>query len=711
MMDYYDIIIPAIVVYGSCIIGLFVALSTLNSLNSHEEEKPATETDSHKKTKKKEKDPSMSDSESSEQHNPGATKRPTILKLQNEMEFFKELGNFFKRDNQSLFTLIICITFVFSLLCYFYLNVILSLAFILGIFDFMFSFWFSRKLFVKVTLKLDFSSNEKRVCHKNWRMFLSFIFSCFIASISSTIMSVYTLLILYEYRIGPYLLTLPKTEANGNWSFLNKPQNAFVLLMAFYFIGKNLFHIFNNIWESYHMNNKILEFLIFDYLRKKSLEFYSQGYYYNIIIRIHRQNIIFSEVLVVLTIGVFEISEEITVFFVYFYTILLWYIIVFYQVSMWGFSFKNSIEAIGMTTILKIGFLYYFIMQFMFLYYRFFMVNDISVNENGGRATHATIFYAYLLMSIIFLVQKMLTYIFEPREIPKLKALQQDSNSFEFFLNDKVLFKLTITLLIVYMVYLLLGFVGIVFIFFYFSVQRLFYRIKKYILVFDLYIRILLWASRIASIHSFTFNKLLELVDKTYVQNFFMLLFIIPLYGNFRPTIETPHLESESYIRYLYVSLLSFVGSTLMLILYTKLVLQRYNETLAAKETKGDSRKKGKGYLIRHKMNLVVSGTILTSIYVWVFAKYITLYLMLAMIMGFAIHLMQLIYTNKIRVKKFLNVKLNRVGDDSFILKINCELSESTSYLKSVCELSFASILVEINKIMLLTYFFLQNLR
>ena len=292
-----------------------------------------------------------------------------------------------------------------------------------------------------------------------------------------------------------------------------------------------------------------------------------------------------------------------------------------------------------------------------------------------------------------------------------MKALQTDSNSFEFFLNDKVMFKLTVTLLIIYFSYLVLGFLGIFFIFFYLSLQRLFYRIKKYILVFDLYIRILLWASKITSIHNFTFNKLLELIDKAYVQNFFMLLFIIPLFGHFNPQSQASSYPSDNFLRYMYISLLAFIGSTFMLILYTKLILQRYNLYLDSTQINQQKKSTRSPRLIHQKMFLIFSGSILTSIYIVLFYSFGTFYLMLSIIIGFSVHILQLVYTNKIRVKKFLNVRLNRYSDESFIQSINTELSESTSYLKSVNELSFASILLEVNKVLLISYFFLQNLR
>lgn len=722
-MNYYDFIVPLLAIYGSCIIGIFVAISALNAVDKPKPKQPNAEgaeaevvPEAPRRESYHQPSPSESGSESSEEK-VHRTRKATTVKLENEMDFFKELGRFFKRDNRMIFSLVVVMLLLAAVAAYFTLDIIFVLGLAIGMLDFAFSFWFSRKIFIKATLKLDFASNATKVCYRDWTVILRFIFSTFIATISSTVASVYTLLVLWHYRLGPYMAELEQTGDLHGMTFLRTRSDAFIVIMAFYFIGKNIFHIFNNLWESFHMNNKVFELLSVDTLSRKSLEFYSQGYFYNIMVRVHRQTIIFSEVLVVLTIGMFQIRESLSPFFVYFYTLLLWFIMVFYLTTIWMFNFKNSMEATRMTVILKLGFLYYFIMQFMFIYYRYFIAGKVLVYEPMGYTTESTLLYAYSLMMVLFLVQKLMSYLFDPREIKKLKALNQDSSQFEFFLNDKVMTKLTVALLATYAVYLVLGLLGIFFLFFYFSIQRLFYRIKKYILVFDLYLRIVLWATRVAPIHSFTFNKLLELVDKTYVQNFFLLLFIVPLICVSKRSSPIPNSAHQSYVAYLFVSLLSFMVSTVLLILYTKLIVEHYSEgleTRAKQVASGDTRaqiRAERGHkLTRDKLFLIVSALILTIVFVCLFIRFGSFYFMLAIIIGQSIHLVQLIYTNKIRVKKFLNVRTSRLGDDAFIHKINSELAESTSYSKSVCELSFASIMIEFNKIMLITFFFLNNL-
>lgn len=79
-------------------------------------------------------------------------------------------------------------------------------------------------------------------------------------------------------------------------------------MLIFYYIGRNIFHIFNNIWESFFMNKLLLKLLSLERVSTKCLEFYTQGFYFNLMSRSNKQSILISEVLVILTIGVFFFS-------------------------------------------------------------------------------------------------------------------------------------------------------------------------------------------------------------------------------------------------------------------------------------------------------------------------------------------------------------------------------------------------------------------
>lgn len=80
-----------------------------------------------------------------------------------------------------------------------------------------------------------------------------------------------------------------------------------------------------------------------------------------------------------------------------------------------------------------------------------------------------------------------------------------------------MILKLSTILFIAYASYLILGFVGILFLLFFLAMQKVIYKFKKFVLIFESYIRIILWVCQITPIHHFSFNKLLELIDKGYI--------------------------------------------------------------------------------------------------------------------------------------------------------------------------------------------------
>jgi hypothetical protein len=708
----WQALLPSILVYAVSSVGLLLALGNVRSLDQINDNQSLVSFKSEEEESFSSS--SESDSESSNLEREELFKRRNSqVSAKNEFRFFKDLNVFFKLDNRYILYLVSLLTIIMTIICFYKSKMIFVVAFLIGFIEFYSGFWFARTLFIKTSLSMDLSSDDKHIRWKNWNAFIKFVFSCLMFAFSGTIISVYTLFLIYNY-LKPSSIS-PKAEYSFQKDGIIDPdKNMFVLLMICYYCGKNLLHIFNNMWESFNMNKQILKLLSKQYNRTKMLAFYSQGFYFNVINRIYKQGILISELLVVLTICVFQFTELIAQFFTYFYTVLLVILIIFYLVANYGFNFKDAKEAISMITVLKLGFTYFFVIAFLFFFYRFFIVNKIQIEEGETRKFEATFSYAYLLMIVIFLLQKISQYVFENNEFAKLKRMNTSEFKFEYFLNFQMILKLATIIIIAYIIFLILGFIGIVFMIFYLTIQKAFYRLKKFVIVFDIYIRIVLWVCQVVPIHNFTFNKLLELTDKGYIQNFYMLLFTIPLFTNINDLRRraSPSEESTvySFEAYMFISFITMLFSIISLAIYTRLIYQKYMDTIERRSLKSIFQKNYLMLIIMHKQYFLLAMTAATFFFLYLFWKYCSYYVVLSLMVGFALHSMQLIYTNKIRVKKFFNVKLSTAQDESFIMKINHELAVSPTYLKSICELSFASIIVEINKIILLSYFFFHNI-
>ena len=192
-----------------------------------------------------------------------------------------------------------------------------------------------------------------------------------------------------------------------------------------------------------------------------------------------------------------------------------------------------------------------------------------------------------------------------------------------------------------------------------------------------------------------------------------MLLFTIPLFTNISHFKKSKNLMNEptiySFETYMFVAFISVLCSIICLAIYTRLIYQKYMDTIERRSLKNLFQKNYLMLIIMHKQYFLLAISAATLLFLYLFWMYFSFYMILSIMVGLAIHSIQLIYTNKIRVKKFFNVKLTKMQDESFIMKINHELAVSPTYLKSICELSFASILVEVNKIILLSYFFFHN--
>jgi hypothetical protein len=672
---------PPLMVYSVGLTGLLLSLRNIKTLDSVNDNQSIASFDSHQSPSYS--SDSESDPESSMERLEFIRRRTSQVNAKNEFRFFKDLNVFFRLDNRYICYLVGLITVLVVVLCYFYAQISFALAFIVGFVEFFSGFWFVRVMFIKTTLSLDLSSDDRAVRWKNWNAFIKFVFSCLMFEFSGSIISVYSIVLFNEWY-------------HGDAASSHENRNFLLFLLAFYYCGKNLLHVFNNMWEGFNMNKQILKLLSKQYNRTKMLAFYSQGYYFNVMSRIYKQGILVSELLVVLTVCGFKMAPGLQFFFSYFYAVLLAFVIVFYLVVNNGFNFRDSKESIAMITVLKLGFTYFFVITFLFLFYRHFISKGVRVKEGGTREFSATFSYAYLLMAVMFLLQKISQYVFERNEFVKLKRL--DALRLEYFLNFQMILKLSTILIIAYATYLLLGFIGILFMILYLTIQKVLYRLKKFMIVFDIYIRIVLWVCQVVPIHHFTFNKLLELIDKGYIQNFYMLLFTIPLFAgiNDARNLSKPS-DSYSFEAHLFIAFLTVIGSMCALAVYTRLIHQKYMDTIERRSLKSLFQKNYLMLIIAHKLYFLLAISAATLLFIYFSLIYFSFSLVLSLMIGLALHAVQLIYTNKIRVKKYFNVRLAHLQDESFIMKINHELDQSPTYIKSVCELSFASIIVEAN--------------
>lgn len=81
-----------------------------------------------------------------------------------------------------------------------------------------------------------------------------------------------------------------------------------------------------------------------------------------------------------------------------------------------------------------------------------------------------------------------------------------------------------------YLTFLNFGYLAVIFLFFFFSVTTIFYRMKIISNVFNTYIKTVIHFCGISAIHHINFNKIFSITDKSYLFNYAIMLFAFPLY-------------------------------------------------------------------------------------------------------------------------------------------------------------------------------------
>jgi len=469
--------------------------------------------------------------------------------------------------------------------------------------------------------------------------------------------------------------------------------------------------ILNNIWYSYHLNRKILRYLRVDshYLNKLAAQSY--GFYYNTLSKIHKHNVVTTEVIVLSTICLAEYKTNIVEFFLFFAAILLLYLLFTNSVSIYLYNFKNIKEFLNGNDVSRIAFSYFFFMSLMFIFYHYFIKPHIIVLKRKNLTVTASFNYLYILCFALFLLQKFFEFYFETTYKKKKEKQYMQDEMYTFSMNNKLFLKIFVSLILLIVVFLLFGFLGVAFTFFYLSMMQIFYKIKKLSLVFNSYIKTLLHFCQVCEIYHINFNKLLNVIDKTYIYTFFLMLFCLPLYrlANIHyfvlSTVKPKSGDDfDIFLGKLLIVLLTYTFSTFILLIYTRIVYRSFKKSIEREKFVISKTKKIMDLIKQRHIFFVVSGFIFIS-FIYMFYFYLMHSYVLSLIIGIGIHIFQLVYTNKVRIRKYTQTPYMPKFTWEYYQAIDRELSRSPQFLKSLCELSYANVLLEIGKLLLLTYF------
>lgn len=633
-----------------------------------------------------------------------------------ELQFFNRMGFYFVKENAYFLLLFFIFLPIITVLCYYYLHYSFTFCFILGYSEFLLTFWLSRKIFIKIMIRLQLTTDNLHFKHTNWKLFNRFLFSAFLClDLSTVLISVYSIYLLYNYYFFPATedvkgnlhqnLTLSKFyETNSNFG-------NFVLYLAFYLLGKNLLLIFNNIWYSYHVNRKTLKYLGIDSNYTNKLAAQSFGFYYNTLCKVHKHSVLTTEVIVLSTICLAEYKTSIVEFFLFFSSILLIFLLFSNTLTIYVYNFKNIKEFLASNDVNRITFSYFFFMSLLFIFYHYFIKPGVIVLKRRNLTIEATFNYLYVLCFVLFLLQKFFEFYFENSYARNKQKQYVEMQMYSFAVNNKLFLKIFVSLILLFVVYCIFGFLGVIFTFFYLSMMQIFYRIKKLSLVFNTYLKTLLHFCQVCDIYHINFNKLLNIIDKTYIYSFFLMFFCLPLYrlANLRyflPERSQSNNEDtfDNFLTKLLIICISYTFSMFALLVYSRLVYRSFKISVERERYVITKSQKIIDLIKQRHIFFVIAGFIFIS-FIYMFYYYLMHSYVLSLIIGIGIHIFQLVYTNRVRVMKYTQTPLVPKFTWDYYHSIDLELSRSPSYLKSLCELSYANVLLEVDKLLLLTFF------
>lgn len=197
----YSILLSVCITYGTCCAAILISIlsfqvyeDTAQGEGQLESSRILAEDDKQAQSESEsESDRSKMELMELQKHN------LQVTTPENELRLFKEIWAFVKLDLLQLAELISMFAVLCAVVFYIYLNLLYIVALVIGLAEFFCSYWFLRMSLIKTSFHLDFTSYKKKVCSKNWRQILRYVFSSIMFCTGITVVSLYSLYLCYTY--------------------------------------------------------------------------------------------------------------------------------------------------------------------------------------------------------------------------------------------------------------------------------------------------------------------------------------------------------------------------------------------------------------------------------------------------------------------------------------------------------------------------------
>lgn len=233
--------------------------------------------------------------------------------------------------------------------------------------------------------------------------------------------------------------------------------------------------------------------------------------------------------------------------------------------------------------------------------------------------------------------------------------------------------------------YLAFGFLGSLFLFYFWTQINIFHKYKTVSVIYNNYIKTMVHFCGVSSIHDINFTKLQVMHDRNYTFNYFIILFIFPIYQMGKILIN----YGEGYYRqynpiHIYQQLGRVVAfyllSNFSLYLYTILLYKSFKRLMDNNKLTLSNKEKIMN-LIKERHYFFIIGIMAYALYVYVIYYFFEGFDILSIEIGLSIHAFQLIYTNKIIIKKYWSSPYTPKLSYETIEKMNAELLHSEYFL------------------------------
>lgn len=136
------------------------------------------------------------------------------------------------------------------------------------------------------------------------------------------------------------------------------------------------------------------------------------------------------------------------------------------------------------------------------------MYENVPIINRGKLQMNSTFTFVYIMSFIYISIYEIYHFIFVMNYHEKKIRKFNDEEKYDFPVNNKTFLKGFLTIFSLFLIYIFFGFLGVLFLFYFFTQINIFHKYKTLSIIYNIYIKTVVHFCGVSNIHNINFTKL-----------------------------------------------------------------------------------------------------------------------------------------------------------------------------------------------------------